>query len=104
MPCVRMQARQARRISIAECRHHVEQSAGALNTPQHKGTDAEHKGGKPDRPQQPAGWGGRSGLGGGTAHAGAAAIASRGTGRSRIRQWIAAAKRPSAIEIHHIRS
>ena len=91
-------------VSIAECRHHVEQGAGALNTPQHKGTEAEHKGRDPYRPQQPAGWGGRSGLGGGTAHAGAAAIASRGTGRSRIRQWIAAAKRPSPIEIHHIRS
>ena len=69
-----------------------------------KATDAEHKGGDPDRPQQPTRWGARRRLGGGAAHAGAAAIASRGTGRSRIRQWIAAAKRPSPIEIHHIRS
>ena len=91
-------------ISIAERGDHIEQGGGAVDAPQHESTDAEHKGRDPYRPQQPAGRGGRNGLGGGTAHAGAAAIASRGTGRSRIRQWIAAAKRPSAIEIHHIRS
>lgn len=38
----------------------------------------------------------------GCAFAAAAACCSRATGRSRIGQWIAAANRPSAIEIHHM--
>src|SRR5271157_201264 len=97
------------RHSGAERDHHIEQSVGAVDAPQHEGDDAEHEGDDPGRPQQPIGRVGGERFGGGTyllcarirnepsnaaasgaragsAHAGAIAIASRGTGRSRINQ------------------
>jgi hypothetical protein len=83
--------------SSAERGDHIEEGGGAVDAPQYESDGTKQRGDHASRPQQPMG---RPG----SVHADAAAIASRGTGRSRMCQWIAAAKSPSPIAIHHIRS
>src|SRR5215472_10373298 len=66
--------------SGAERKDHIVQDARSAQAPQHEGSDAQKKGGGACDPQQPIG---RIGS---PVHAVPSAIASRGTGCSRIRQ------------------
>ncbi len=84
-------------LSRAPRHDQIEQRPGTAEAPQQKRRDREHGGAAEGRPGEPAGRAIRR-------HRVASAIASRATGCSRMRQWIAAANRPRPTAIHHMRS